>query len=65
MRHSCDLQTNSIAAKTDYAEKNWKVPSGELSGLGKTPHCPDHLSLNEKVAAANHSTRLKGADSSA
>jgi hypothetical protein len=54
MRHFCDLQTNSIAAKTDSAEKNWKVLSGELSGLGKTPHCPSHLSLNEMVATANH-----------
>ena len=54
MRHFCDLQTNSIAAKTDSAEKNWKVPSGELSGLGKIPHCPSHLSLNEMVATANH-----------
>jgi len=53
MRHSCDLQTNSITA-ADSAEKNWKVPSRELSGLGKIPHCPSHLSLNEMVATANH-----------
>jgi hypothetical protein len=63
MRHSCDLRTNSIAAATDSAERNWKVPSGELSDLGKIPHYPSHLSLNEKVAAANHSIRLNKAGS--